>query len=49
MKLDAALKKVGVPSELHVIPGAGHGGKEFQTDEVKGWIREFLTRTMPAR
>jgi acetyl esterase/lipase len=47
VRLDAALKKAGVPSELHVVAGAGHGGKGFQTDEVKGWIREFLKRSMP--
>ncbi len=45
-RLHAKLKETGVPSELIVLPGAGHGGKEFSTDEVKEKIRAFLTRTL---
>jgi arylsulfatase len=45
-RLHAKLKETGVASELIVLPGAGHGGKEFSTDEVKAKIRAFLTRTL---
>ncbi len=41
-RLDAALKAAGVFSQLHVIEGAGHGGKEFSTSETKDVIRQFL-------
>jgi hypothetical protein len=44
--LHAKLKETGVASELIVLPGAGHGGKEFSTDEVKAKIRAFLARTL---
>ncbi|MDP3068918.1 MAG: sulfatase-like hydrolase/transferase [Opitutaceae bacterium] len=45
-RLHAQLKEAGVASELVVLPGAGHGGKEFATDEVKAKIRAFLTRAL---
>ena len=45
-RLHAKLKETGVPSELIVLPGAGHGGKEFSTDEVKAKIRAFLARSL---
>ena len=41
-RLHAKLKEAGVPSTLHVIKGAGHGGKEFDTPEVRKWITDFL-------
>jgi arylsulfatase A len=41
-RLHAKLKAAGVPSALHVIKGAGHGGKEFDTPEVRKWIVDFL-------
>ncbi|MEO6245486.1 MAG: sulfatase-like hydrolase/transferase [Opitutaceae bacterium] len=45
-RLDAKLREVGVPSELIMLPGAGHGGKEFTTPEVKEKIRTFLARSL---
>ena len=45
-RLHAKLKEAGVASELVVLPGAGHGGKEFSTDEVKEKIRAFLARSL---
>ncbi len=41
-RLHAKLKEAGVPSTLHVVKGAGHGGKEFDTAEVRKLVREFL-------
>jgi len=41
-KFQAALEKAGVPVELVVLPGGGHGGKDFQSDESRGVIRKFL-------
>lgn len=45
-RLHARLREAGVTSELHVIPGAGHGGKAFDTPEVRRKIRDFLQRTL---
>ncbi|MBI5692001.1 MAG: alpha/beta hydrolase [Verrucomicrobia bacterium] len=42
--LHAALVKVGVPSELHVLPGAKHGGPEFSSPEAVGWVEQFLQK-----
>jgi acetyl esterase/lipase len=44
--LHAALKKAGVASELHIIPGAGHGGAEFQDATALGWVAAFLERNL---
>lgn len=41
-RLHAKLKEAGVPSTLHVIKGAGHGGKEFESPDVRKWVLEFL-------
>lgn len=41
-RLHAKLKEAGVSTTLHVIKGAGHGGKEFDTAEVRKLILEFL-------
>ncbi len=41
-KLHEALTAAGVPSTLHVVEGAGHGGKRFQTDEVRSVVRAFF-------
>lgn len=43
-KLHAALKKAGVESHLEVIEGAGHGGKLFQTEEVKEGVLKFFSK-----
>lgn len=45
-RLHARLREVGIPSEFHVLPGAGHGGKAFDAPEVRGWIRAFLARSL---
>ncbi len=45
-KLHAALKKAGVESELVIVKGAGHGGKEFQTDVVLNKVRNFFTKNL---
>ncbi len=45
-KLHDALKKAGVESELVIVNGAAHGGKEFQADEVTAKVREFFTKTL---
>ncbi|QEF97723.1 Carboxylesterase NlhH [Stieleria maiorica] len=42
VRLAEALKKAGVPVQLEIIPGAGHGGKAFQTPEVRAAVRRFL-------
>jgi acetyl esterase/lipase len=44
--LHAALQKAGVASELHIIPGAGHGGAEFQDATALGWVTAFLERSL---
>jgi acetyl esterase/lipase len=43
-RLDQALGSAGVESTLKVIPGAGHGGKGFDTDEIRGTIEGFLSK-----
>lgn len=36
------LKKTGVPSQFEVVEGAGHGGKLFDTAEVKAKVLTFF-------
>jgi dipeptidyl aminopeptidase/acylaminoacyl peptidase len=48
-RLHARLQEKKVPSELRVIPGAGHGGKDFDAPAVREAIRTFLARALPAR
>jgi len=43
-RLHAALKAAGVESTLKLIPGAGHGGKEFDSPESRVLIQAFLDR-----
>ena len=43
----AALEKAGVNVTLEVIPGAGHGGPEFQAPAVKQLTREFFNQHLP--
>ena len=43
-RLHDKFKVAGVSSTLKVIEGAGHGGKEFQTPEVRQIILEFFNR-----
>lgn len=41
-KLHDQLRKAGVPSTFHIVEGAGHGGKDFQTAEVRQKILAFF-------
>ena len=43
-RLHAALRAAGVESTLKLIPGAGHGGKEFDSPESRALIQAFLDR-----
>jgi acetyl esterase/lipase len=43
-RLHAALKAAGVESTLKLLPGAGHGGKEFDSPESRALIQAFLDR-----
>jgi acetyl esterase/lipase len=40
----AKLTTAGVPAELVVLKGAGHGGPAFQTPTVRGQVRAFFDR-----
>lgn len=37
-----AYQKEKLPSELIVLPGAGHGGPQFNTPEIRGKVRDFF-------
>lgn len=41
-----ALKSVKVESTLHIIEGAGHGGRDFAQPEIRNMQREFLLKHM---
>jgi acetyl esterase/lipase len=41
-RLHDKLRAAGVPSKLVILPGAGHGGKQFRTPEMQEVIRKFL-------
>ncbi|QDS90394.1 Carboxylesterase NlhH [Rosistilla ulvae] len=41
-----ALQGAGVDSKLHLIEGAGHGGREFAEPEIREMQLEFLLRTV---
>ena len=43
-RLHAALKAAGVESTLKLLPGAGHGGKEFDSAESRALIQAFLDK-----
>tara|TARA_R110002072_G_scaffold145460_1_gene291899 strand:+ start:27925 stop:30336 length:2412 start_codon:yes stop_codon:yes gene_type:complete len=45
-KLHARLVNAGVSSRLHVVEGAGHGGKQFSTDESRSIVAHFFKRTL---
>jgi acetyl esterase/lipase len=45
-RLHARLREAGVASELHVVAGAGHGGKDFDTPAVRQKIRRFLQQAL---
>jgi acetyl esterase/lipase len=44
----AKLKESGATVTLRILPGAAHGGKEFQTPEVRRMVREFFDRHLKA-
>ena len=43
-RLHEALKMTGVESELVIVEGAGHGGKEFMEDAVLDKVTEFFRK-----
>jgi acetyl esterase/lipase len=45
-KLHARLVKAGVSSRLHIVKGAGHGGKQFATTESRAIVADFFKRTL---
>ena len=45
-KLHAKQKEVGAPSELIIVKGAKHGGKEFMTEEMNQHILNFLKKVL---
>ncbi len=47
-RLHDKLKAVG-SSELHIVEGAGHGGKEFRTTEVKKRVLEFFNKHLKSK
>ncbi len=47
--LQAALEKTGVPSELVVLKGAGHGGPQFSTPEMREKILTFFQKHLRAK
>ena len=47
-RLHAKLKEAGVASTLHVIKGAGHGGKGFDAPEIREIVRGFFEKHLKA-
>lgn len=45
-RLSAKLKENGVPVDLVVLEGAGHGGKEFTTAESPQRIKGFFDKNL---
>jgi len=43
-RLHAALRAVGVESTLKLLPGAGHGGREFDSAESRALVQGFLDK-----
>lgn len=46
VRLHSALLSAGVPSQLEVNKGAGHGGKLFQTDQSRRTVLQFFQQTL---
>lgn len=44
IQLHNRLQKAGVPSQMKVVAGAGHGGKEFDTPASRALILDFFNR-----
>jgi acetyl esterase/lipase len=47
--LQEALKRAGVEVTLYKIPGAGHGGRGFDTDKMQAAIQAFFDKHLKAR
>jgi acetyl esterase/lipase len=47
--LHEALKQAGIEVTYHKIPGAGHGGKEFGTEEMQAAIQAFFDKHLKGR
>jgi acetyl esterase/lipase len=47
--LETALKSAGVPVEYLVLKGAGHGGPQFSTPEIRDKITAFFHRHLRAK
>lgn len=45
-RLHQKLTELGVTSKLHIVEGAGHGGKLFQSDESRKVVRAFFTKQL---
>ena len=45
-KFHEKLLSFGVESELHIVEGAAHGGKEFQSDEVRDKVLTFFQKQL---
>lgn len=43
-RLHAALVAAGADSELVILPGAGHGGKAFETSDARATVVEFFNQ-----
>ena len=48
-KLFTRLQQYGVPVTLHVVQGAGHGGKKFQNTESRRLVRRILHKAPAAQ
>ena len=44
-----ALREAGVPSSLHIIEGAGHGGPGFDTPEIRAMVLGFFDKHLKKR
>lgn len=45
-ELHELLEKAGVPSKLVILPGAGHGGPQFNSRETMKQVSEFFAKTL---
>ncbi len=45
-ELHELLEKAGVPSKLVILPGAGHGGPQFNSSETIKQVSEFFVKTL---
>jgi len=43
-RLHAALEKAGVSSQLVIVEGAGHGGPEFNAEDVQRTVSAFFRK-----